>query len=345
MKKTNRNLLALLAVLVLLLCVLSGCSAAPKYATEDAAGAEMPQAMAEPEAEPMPAPEEYEVYKESLTTDASTSDVVSTPKNLSEKIIYSADLYMETLEFDPAIAAVEAMVEEFDGFIERSEINGRTEYHDDGTSTLEDRSAYYVLRIPCARFNEFLKRSGDIGNVLSSNTYAENITSQFTDAEARKDSLLIQEERLMAMMEETTEIESLITLEARLSEVRYEIEALERQLINWQNMVDYSTVSLSLQEVAIYTPVVPVQRSFGDKLSTAFADGWNRFVDFAADFVLWFAASLPVLVVLALIALAIILIVTRINRKARKKNKFAYPDYTPPKNSADSEPSADLKEE
>ena len=164
-------------------------------------------------------------------------------------------MYIETTKFDDAVAAVEAKVKEFGGFIEASEVNGRTEYRPDGTTSLVDRSAYYVVRVPNTKFDAFVKQSGTLGNVLSSNTSAENVTSQFTDAEARKASLKVQEERLLAMMEKTDNIKSLIELEERLTEVRYEYEAIERKLINWQNQVDYSTVSLNLQEVATYTPV------------------------------------------------------------------------------------------
>lgn len=290
---------------------------------------------------------EEEVWaEESLTTTAGggenlTSENTTAKNALAEKIIYTGYLNIETVEFDPAVAAVEAMVSEFGGFVESSEINGRTEYHDDGTSSLVDRNAYYVVRIPSNRFDEFLKRSGSIGNVLSSNTSAENITSQFTDAEARKDSLLIQEERLLAMMEQATDVESLIALESRLSEVRYEIEALERQLINWQNSVDYSTISLSLQEVEIYTPVVPVQRSFGEKFTTALSDGWTGFVNFGERFILWLARSLPVLVILALIGLGIFFLVRlserRIAAKREKRKQYFYAKPTEPQPKESSE--------
>jgi len=329
MKKFRTKSLALLLVTLLLAGMLFGCAgaSADKYATEAAPAEPMEAPMADYDRfyEDTIVEEEVWVDEESLTTAAggSAEEITSentTAKNaLAEKIIYTGHLNLETVDFDPAVAAVEAMVSEFGGFVESSEINGRSEYNEDGTSSLVDRNAYYVVRIPSNRFDEFLKRSGSIGNVLSSNTSAENITSQFTDAEARKDSLLIQEERLLAMMEQATDVESLIALESRLSEVRYEIEALERQLINWQNSVDYSTVSLSLQEVEIYTPVVPVQRSFGEKFTTALSDGWKGFVNFGERFILWFARSLPVLIILGLIVFAFVLLIRMSNRRAAAK--------------------------
>ena len=164
-----------------------------------------------------------------------------------------------------------------------------------------------------------MRRSGEIGNVLNSNTSAQNITSQFTDTEARRDSLRVQEERLLAMMEKTDDMESLIALESRLSEVRYEIESLERQLIDWQNRVDYSAVTIELREVAVYTPVEPVTRSFGERLGSAFADGWRGFVRFVQGALIVLARCLPALVLLALLVLAVVLLIRLLNRRRRGK--------------------------
>ena len=335
MKKNRKQALTMLLAVLLVLTMLAGCSA--KKAPAAAEAAYDYYAMEEPAAEePAAAPAEPESYARNdslnFATDAVSEEAqTANPQTLSEKIIYSGYIRMETTEFDKAIETVEHMVNELGGFIQNSEIDGRTEYNSDGTSTLVDRTAGYAIRVPSAKFNECMKRSGSIGNVMSSNTVADNITSQFTDTEARKKSLEVQEERLLAMMEQTTDVESLIQLEDRVSNVRYEIDSMERQLQNWQRSVDYSTVTLSITEVEIYTPVVPVTRSYSEKLQTAFADGWNGFVEFVKNFTIWFAEALPTLVLLALIALAVILIIRAIKRKKAKRRaaRYAQPVQAP----------------
>ncbi len=332
----NKRPLLLMLVFALILTIFAGCAAksADEPSSAEYAAAEEPAY--EPEAEPMePAAEESADYALAASGEGSelTAETSEAPANgkpsLADKIIYSGYMYIETTEFDEAVAAVEAKVREFGGFIESSNINGHTEYRPDGTTSLVDRNASYVVRVPSAKFDAFVKQSGSLGNVLSSNTSAENITSQFTDAEARKNSLKVQEERLLAMMEKTDDIESLIALEERLSEVRYEYEAIERKLINWQNQVDYSSVNLNLQEVAVYTPVVPVQRTFGEKLGSAFADGWNGFVRFVQNLTLALASALPALILLALLALAIVLIVRSAKRRSKAKREALYAKSRP----------------
>ena len=90
------------------------------------------------------------------------------------------------------------------------------------------------------------------------------MTSQYTDYEARLDSLRTQEERLLAMLEKSEDVESLIALEQRLADVRYELESIERNLRNLDLQISYSTINLNLQEVEVYTPTVPVQRTFSE---------------------------------------------------------------------------------
>jgi hypothetical protein len=336
MKATTRRNLALLFAFVLVLTILAGCAAksADEPASAEYAAAEEPAY--EAEAEPMePAAEESAEYALAASGEGSdlTAETSEAPANgkpsLADKIIYSGYMYIETTKFDEAVAAVDAKVKEFGGFIESSNINGRTEYRPDGTTSLVDRNASYVVRVPSAKFDAFVKQSGSLGNVLSSNTSAENITSQFTDAEARKDSLKVQEERLLAMMEKTDNIKSLIELEERLTEVRYEYEAIERKLINWQNQVDYSSINLNLQEVAIYTPVVPVQRTFGEKLGSALSDGWNGFVRFIQAILIGLAGALPALILLALLALILVLILRSAKRKSKAKREALYAKSRP----------------
>ncbi len=325
-KKTLAFLLA-----VLLLTVLFGCgaknSAASDYRPDYESYAPAESAAEEPampEAEPVPAPASPTDLAGQSLAEANAEEAPSARPSLAEKIIYSGYQSIETTEFDKALAALDARVKEVGGFIEASDVNGRTQYREDGTTALVDRYAHYVIRVPCARFEEFMRRSGEIGNVLSSNTSAQNITSQFTDTEARRDSLRVQEERLLAMMEKTDDMESLITLESRLSEVRYEIESLERQLIDWQNRVDYSGVTVELREVAVYTPVEPVTRTFGERLGSAFADGWRSFVRFVQGALIVLARVLPTLVLLAVLALAVVLLVRLLRRRRKGRQEVLH---------------------
>lgn len=267
-----------------------------------------------PKEAPMPEPAVYEEEAETRDEPQAAQPAIS-----AEKLIYRADLRIETLDFDAAVTALERLASSLGGFVESSNVSGNTNWQPDGTTRIVDRWADYVLRVPSNRFQEAVNQAGDLGSVTSSGTSVENITSQFTDQEARKHSLEVQEERLLDMLGKAENIDTLIMLESRLSEVRYEIESIERQLRNWQNQVDYSTISVNLQEVAVYTPTAAVQRSFGERMDNSLRDGWTRFVRSLEDLSLALAGSLPALALLVILAAAGVLAARSIVRKRRKK--------------------------
>ncbi len=262
----------------------------------------------------------YEKEEGALTTSEKPAEADSSAP-ASEKIIYTADVSLESTEFDSAVEALEALVSELNGYVENSNVSGTTRYNADGTTRVVNRYAYYTVAIPSGSFNEALNRAGTLGNVVSKSRNAENITSRYTDTEARVESLEVQEERILAMMKETTDIESLITLEARLSDITYEKESYQRTLKNYDRQVAYSTINFCVREVEVYTPTASVTRSFGEKLGDAFSDGWHSFTNAIENFVLWFVEALPHLIIWAVIIFAVIMIVRK--SKPRRQEKKA----------------------
>lgn len=205
------------------------------------------------------------------------------------------------------------------GFVESSNVTGDTQYNSDGTTSIVNRWAYYTVRIPCEQFEAFLHETEGFGNVISTSRDAQNVTSAYTDYEARLSSLNTQEERLLDMLAKSEDVETLIALEQRLSDVRYEIESIERSLRNYDMQIRYSTVDLDLREVEVYTPTVPVRRTFGQKLSDSLSDGWTGFARGMQNVILGLASALPALVLLAVIVIVVIVLVKNARKKRRAK--------------------------
>ena len=339
MKK--QSILAILLAALLALTIFTGCAASTQFVSADsapqdpgasynskseAAAAEMPME------EPAAAEEEF-AYDTVATTE-SGSGASETPEpddsvaDYTAKIIYTASVSIETTEFDKAVAALESQVQKIGGFVESSNVTGDTQYNDDGTTTVVNRWAYYTVRIPCEQFESFLHETEGFGNVTSTSRDAQNVTSAYTDYEARLSSLNTQEERLLDMLAKSEDVETLIALEQRLSDVRYEIESIERSLRNYDMQIKYSTVNLDLREVEIYTPTVPVRRTFSQKLADSLSDGWNGFTRGIQNVILGLASALPALILLAVIIVAVIVCI----RKARKKRRVqkAAQNPTPP---------------
>ena len=242
-----------------------------------------------------------------------------TAAQMSEKIIYSANVEMETLEFDKTVNSLESTVASIGGFIEGSNVSGDTSYDADGNVQILNRRAWYTVRVPAEKFSQFLTFAGELGNVISTNRNAQNVTSQYTDFEARLESLQVQEERLLEMMKKSDDINGLITLESRLSDVRYQIESIQRNLKNLDGKLAYSTVDFTIREVRVYQPTVKVQRTFWQRLGDSFGRGWDNFVDGWADFAVGLVGSIFPLTVFVIIVVAAVLILRKVVKKSRQK--------------------------
>lgn len=255
----------------------------------------------------------------SATAAGDAENGVNIPAPMPEKIIYTANLQMETTNFDETVAAFEASIVEYGGYTMYSDVSGDTSYGADGSVRVVNRYASYTVSIPADKLASFLAETGELGNVTSSNKSAENVTTRYTDFETRKNSLLTEETRLLELLERAEDVDSLIALENRLSDVRYQIESIQSNLNDLDRRLAYSTVYLYLQEVRGYTSTASVTRSFGDRMRDAFGSGWDNFVDGLEDFAVGMAEAIIPLALLVIVMIVIIVIV----RKKTKKNRAA----------------------
>ena len=346
MKKVILILLAAMLAMALLVSCGSMKDGSPTSSSNGMSGGagSAPAPSAAPMAPPAPMPEmaeeiwydsDYMEYGYDDAEVAYTSAVKGEPggagvpenaaaASMAEKIIYSMYADIETVDFDDTMAKVEQLVIANGGFKESSYTGGRN-YAQSYYGLQTHRTANYVLRIPANRLKAVEESLGSLGNVTSTSTNAENITSQFYDTQSRLNSYKIQEERLLDMLRKADNVPDMISIEQRLADVRYSIESLTTTLNNWQSKVDYSTLTLNIYEVAELTEISPVQQrtywqQVGDGLqSTTFGVG-RFFTDLFKGLII----NLPVLIVLAVIVVVIIIIVRKRVRRRREEERVYY---------------------
>jgi hypothetical protein len=320
---------ALALALFFLLSFAAGCGAATKSAESGAADM----------AGEAPAPAEAQKAQEGLnyqySSAASASDVAAgggegpSPAGGQldpEKIIWTADAWIETRSFDESIQAVKAMLDQYGGFIQSSAITGAN-YYAGGKSG--GRSAEFTLRIPRENFNA-VNENGvyTLGNVTYRASDSENITPQYTDTESRLKSYRIQEERLLAMLEKAETVEDMLNIEDRLANVRYNIESLTSTIQGWDSLINYSTITLRITEVADFTEETDVTRTYWQQVSDALKTTLKSLGGFFKWLLKFLIAALPVLIVLAVIAVPVVILI----RRARKNRKSRPAPPAPPRN-------------
>lgn len=238
-------------------------------------------------------------------------------ENKSESALYgrkkikSADIEVETIDYDKSLSSLEKLVSEFEGFIQNSKVQTGGTYNK-GASY---RRAEYTIRIPAENLDKFLNRSGEIGNVISKNSNGEDISDQYFDTQAHLEALKIQEERLLELLKKADKLSDILDLEKELTSVRYQIEQLTGSLKKWDALIDLSTVNITIEEVVRITEDSP--NNFWGKLVSTFKDSvyaLGRVLETAA---IVLTALLPFVITIGFIAL-IVLIIIRVVAKKKK---------------------------
>ena len=217
------------------------------------------------------------------------------------KLIRSVSLDMETLEFESFISALQQKVAATGGYIESSDISGNSYNYS------HNRYASFTCRIPSAKLDSFLADVGGMGNVTSSYEKQDDVTLNYVDTEARITSLQTEYDRLLELLAQAENVDTIISLEARLSDVRYQLESYKSQLRTYDNLVDYSTVTLSLSEVKRVT--APEEEGVRARIQSDFSDNLYSVGTGLVDFFVWFVANIPYFAVIAVIVLIIVLII------------------------------------
>ena len=243
-----------------------------------------------------------------------------TPEENPEKIIYSADATVETTEFDQSIADLNAMLAECGGFVESSSVNGNN-YYDSSRGNVSRRTANYTLRIPSAKFSGVMEGLSRLGNVPYTYMYTENVTAQYYDVQARMQALQAQEKRLMEMMEIAETVEDIITIEDKLTDVRYRIDSFQSSLNNWDRRVAYSTLSITVKEVQVYTPATVTKISYGEELRRAFTDALKNAGQFFKDLLVFLVSAIPTLVILAVLFFVFRPLLKKLRQKAKARRE------------------------
>ena len=203
----------------------------------------------------------------------------------NSKILYTANLTLESKDYDAARAALDEALADADGYMESS---------NESTYTGSSRSLSLTLRVPQEHYASFLAAAAQAGNLVNRSEQAEDVTSQYVDLEARLANLKAQRTHLQELQASADNLSDLLEIESSLSDVQYQLESYQSQLDWYSDQVECCTVYISLDEVQTYTPV---DESFASRLQNALLDGWANFTGGVQDLAVLLVGCWPAIVV------------------------------------------------
>jgi hypothetical protein len=169
------------------------------------------------------------------------------------KIIYTGNISIVVK--DPAAAAqqVEQLAAEVGGYVAQSQLSQYTG---------DLMRGMVVIRVPVAGYQQVLDQIRALGvRVLSENSNASDVTSEYTDLEAQLRNLEAAEKELAAMLAEVrarpnAKPADILEVYNALTQKRGEIEQVKGRLQYLANQVSLSTITVDLVPDEVTKPVV-----------------------------------------------------------------------------------------
>lgn len=229
------------------------------------------------------------------------------------KLIRTVSLSLETKEFDSVLTNLSTKTTELGGYIETSSVNGNSYSHH------STRYASYVIRIPANKLNEFVEVVSELGNVTQKNESVEDVTLRYIDVESHKKALETEQERLLELLSKAENMEEILTIESKLSDIRYEIENYESQLKTMDNQIDYSTVSVYVDEVERVTDTG--EKGFFEEIKERFGNSLYVVARGIRGLVIGILGSLPILIVCGGVIAVVVIVVRKILKKRNMRKE------------------------
>ena len=240
-----------------------------------------------------------------MMTDAAVADT-------EQKLIKTVRMNVETEDLEALLPQINEKISALGGYVEEQELYNGSNY-----SSYRSRSASLKIRIPAEDLSGFVENIKGVSNVVNYNETTENVTLTYVATESRMKALEVEQERLLELLSKAENMSDLLEIEARLTDVRYELENVTSQLRVLSNRVDYATVHLSVSQVRVYTETEP--QTVWQRIGSGFKENLHDMGEDLTDFFVWVVTYSPQLILWAVI----LTVAAKVLKKKIAKKKAA----------------------
>ncbi len=199
------------------------------------------------------------------------------------KIIYTARVELHVANLDEARGKLDALLVEVKGYVAKSDESGKT-----GST----RTGTWKVRVPVAKYQEFLTRVETFGELISKSSDAQDVTEEFVDTEARLKNLKAEETVLNKLLQEKAQSTAdLLAFRKQITEVREQIERYEARLKTLSRLTALTTIDIVMREDKTFVP--QSAPSFGTTLGRTFHNSLEALQDLGKWLVVVVVALAP----------------------------------------------------
>ena len=250
-----------------------------------------------------------------LKTDSAAG--LTAPAQSDRKLIRTVSMDAETENYDTLITALEEKL---------TALGGYTESRQTGTYGSTRRWSSMTIRIPADNLSAFVTHVSKNANVLSTSEETKDVTLQYVDTESKITALETEQARLLELLAGAQNLSEILEIEARLSDVTYELERYASQKRSYDNQITYATVRLTVEEVEVLTPVE--EPSVFDRIRTGFTSSLHGVSDGLVNLFVLLVAGSPYLLVYGAVIGVLLAVSSRIRKRKQKKAPPADPETT-----------------
>lgn len=167
-----------------------------------------------------------------------------------------------------------------------------------GRESVREESATLALHIPSDRFDHALDALSGLGDVVSREQSAEDVTEQVVDLDSRIATQRASVDRVRALLARAGTVDEIVRIEQEVTTREAELESLLQRRQALAGQVAMSTVTMRVGKTDA-PPPPPAQEDRGGFL-TGLSDGWGAFLAAGAVTLRVIGAVLPFLVVLGI---------------------------------------------
>jgi Domain of unknown function (DUF4349) len=183
----------------------------------------------------------------------------------ARQLIYRADVDIKVRDLARAVTRVDSIVRRSGSWVGSAA----------QTRSDEEWRQEMTIRVQPARFTGLLAGLSTLGTVERKSLTSEDVTAEHADVAARLRTKRALEQRYIGLLSQAKKVSEVLEIEAKIGQVREEIESAESRFKALNDQVAYSTITLKLyQPLALPTPDAPVI-SFGSRVAEAFYGGWQ----------------------------------------------------------------------
>lgn len=222
-------------------------------------------------------------------------------------VIYNANLSLQVKDYHQVEATIQSKATELGGYVVGSSI------YDSGTEYI---NGSITVKIPQSHFQSYIKEVEKHSiKIKEKNVTGNDITEEYVDLESRLKAKEAVEKRLLTLMDQAEKTEDLLKISNDLATVQEEKEQILGRMNYLQNNVDYSTVTIQLEEELVKVDAIKNKESLNtwQKAKSQFVTTINGIISFLSGVAVFTIGLSPII-----IPILIVLIIWIFYRKKRK---------------------------